>query len=258
MKELNVLIERKDGKLVVSSRIIAEQLGKEHKHVLAKIKECLNIEDGQKFGTPIEAIESTYLNSQNKIQPEYLVTKDGFILLMMNYTGYNDFKRAYINEFNRMESELTKFKLPTTYKEAVQDLLLQIEENEKLQLENSKQKEVIDVQSKEIEYKEDVIIGLVDTITLEEKRQTLNKVVRHKGANYQERWQLLYKHFEDKYHLNLKIRRENWDKVNKPKSKSMVDFIDRGLGKLPELYEIATKLFEGDIKEIISHYEDIR
>ena len=58
--------------------------------------------------------------------------------------------------------------------------------------------------------------------------------------------------------MNLKIRRENWDKVSKPKSKSMVDFIDRGLGKLPELYEIATKLFEGDIKEIISHYEDIR
>ena len=133
-----------------------------------------------------------------------------------------------------------------------------LEDNQKLRLENSKQKEVIKVQSKEITYKEDVIIGLVDTISLEEKRQTLNKVVRHKGANYQERWQLLYKHFEDKYHLNLKIRKENWDKVNKPKSKSMVDFIDRGLGKIPELYEIATKLFEGDIKEIISHYEDIR
>lgn len=249
MSELNVLIERKDGQLVVSSRVIAEQLGKDVQDVKKKIKEVLEI------GTEYFPVQTLV---RGKVAEDLLVTKDGFILLMMNYTGFNEFKRAYISEFNRMESELTKFKLPKTYKEAVQDLLLQIEENEKLQLENSKQKEVIEVQSKEIEYKEDVIIGLVDTITLEEKRQTLNKVVRHKGANYQERWQLLYKHFEDKYHLNLKIRRENWDKVNKPKSKSMVDFIDRGLGKLPELYEIATKLFEGDIKEIISHYEDIR
>lgn len=254
MKEILTKVEKKDGILVVSSRVIAEQLGKRHSDVLEQLdKICEN----ETFRSLI--ISSTYrVEGQNRSYKEYLLTKDGFMIYMFNIQGYNDFKLAYINEFNRMESELTKFKLPTTYKEAVQDLLLQIEENEKLQLENSKQKEVIEVQSKEIEYKEDVIIGLVDTISLEEKRQTLNKVVRHKGANYQERWQLLYKHFEDKYHLNLKIRKENWDKVNKPKSKSMVDFIDRGLGKIPELYEIATKLFEGDIKEIISHYEDIR
>ena len=254
MKEILTKVEKKDGILVVSSRVIAEQLGKEHKNVLRDLD---NILESSNVSSLI--ISSTYeVVGQSRKYKEYLLTKDGFMIYMFNIQGYNDFKMAYINEFNRMESELTKFKLPTTYKEAVQDLLLQIEENEKLQLENSKQKEVIEVQSKEITYKEDVIIGLVDTISLEEKRQTLNKVVRHKGANYQERWQLLYKHFEDKYHLNLKIRKENWDKVNKPKSKSMVDFIDRGLGKVPELYEIATKLFEGDIKEIISHYEDIR
>ena len=133
-----------------------------------------------------------------------------------------------------------------------------LEDNQKLRLENTKQKEVIEVQVKEIEYKEDVIIGLVDKITLEEKRQTLNKVVKHKGANYSERWSLLYKHFQDKYHLDLKIRRENWDKVNKPKSKSMVDFIDRGLNKVPELYEIACKLFHSDIEEIVQHYKNLR
>ena len=133
-----------------------------------------------------------------------------------------------------------------------------LEDNQKLRLENTKQKEVIEVQVKEIEYKEDVIIGLVDKITLEEKRQTLNKVVKHKGANYSERWSLLYKHFQDKYHLDLKIRRENWDKVNKPKSKSMVDFVDRGLNKVPELYEIACKLFHSDIEEIVQHYKNLR
>ena len=63
MNELIVKVENKDGKLVVGSRVIAEQLDKEHKHVLAKIKECLNIEDGHNFGAPIEAIKSTYLTN---------------------------------------------------------------------------------------------------------------------------------------------------------------------------------------------------
>ncbi|MGL5664209.1 MAG: Rha family transcriptional regulator, partial [Cetobacterium sp.] len=38
---------------------------------------------------------------------EFLLTKDGFVMLVFNYEGYLEFKEAYINEFNRMERELT-------------------------------------------------------------------------------------------------------------------------------------------------------
>ena len=38
----------------------------------------------------------------------------------------------------------------------------------------------------------------------------------------------------------------------------MVDFIDRGLDKVPELYEIACKLFHSDIEEIVQHYKNLR
>ena len=112
--------------------------------------------------------------------------------------------------------------------------------------------------TKEVIYKEDIIIGFTKDIDLETKRKVLNNVVKHKGANYSERWSLLYKHFEDKFGVNLKRRRANYDSENKPKSKSMLDFIDRSMGMIPELYEIATKLFEGDIKEILEHYNNIR
>ena len=112
--------------------------------------------------------------------------------------------------------------------------------------------------TKEIIYKEDIIIGFTKDIDLETKRKVLNNVVKHKGANYSERWSLLYKHFEDKFGVNLKRRRANFDSETKPKSKSMLDFIDRGMGMVPDLYEIATKLFEGDIKEILEHYNNIR
>lgn len=49
------------------------------------------------------------------------------------------------------------------------------------------QNEIIVKQKKEIEHKEDVIVGLVDDIDLAEKRQILNRVVRYKNANYQDR-----------------------------------------------------------------------
>jgi phage regulator Rha-like protein len=49
--------------------------------------------------------ESTYKNDQNKKQPQYLMTKDGFTFLVMGYRGKKaaQFKEAYIKRFNDME-----------------------------------------------------------------------------------------------------------------------------------------------------------
>ena len=117
-----VIIKNCDGINVVSSRIVAKELEKEHSDVMRKIREVLGVG---------EFSESTYINTQNKEQPELLLTKDGFTLLCMNYQGYNDFKRAYINKFNEMEKELT-YKLPTNFKEALIELVKAEEEKERL------------------------------------------------------------------------------------------------------------------------------
>lgn len=111
--------------------------------------------------------------------------------------------------------------------------------------------ETIKAQRKEIEHKEDVIIGLVDDISLAEKRQILNRVVRYNHANYQERWALLYREFENKYHIDLQKRLGNYNVENKPKCKCKLDYIDRVMNKIPELYEIAVKLFENDVKALV-------
>lgn len=112
-------------------------------------------------------------------------------------------------------------------------------------------KEATEPLKEEIGHKEDVIIGLVDDISLAEKRQILNRVVRYNHANYQERWALLYREFENKYHIDLQKRLDNYNRDNKPKCKNKLDYIDRIMNKIPELYEIATKLFENDIKALI-------
>lgn len=114
-----------------------------------------------------------------------------------------------------------------------------------------KQNEIIKSQRQEIEHKEEVIIGLVDDISLAEKRQIINRVVRYNHANYRERWRLLYREFENKYHIDLQKRLDNYNMINTPKCKNKLEYIDRVMNKIPELYEIAAKLFENDVKALI-------
>lgn len=109
---------------------------------------------------------------------------------------------------------------------------------------------------KEIEHKEDVIVGLTDKIDLMDMRQILNTVVRYKGANFRERWKLLYFEFQKKYHIDLERRILNYNKANKTKI-SKLDYIEKKLNKLQELYGIACKLFEGDINKIIENYKKV-
>lgn len=89
---------------VVSSLDVAETFEKEHRRVLQDIRE---LECSDEFREH-NFVQSSYVNSQNKKQPMYLVTRDGFTLLAMGYTGEKAmrFKEAYIKQFNAMEKAL--------------------------------------------------------------------------------------------------------------------------------------------------------
>lgn len=121
-----------------------------------------------------------------------------------------------------------------------------------------KQNELIQKQQKEIEYKEDVIINLVDEVSLAEKRQILNKVVRRAGReNISKRWKTLYDQFEMKYHVDLQRRLNTYNNENKPKLRNKLDYIDKVMNKIPEIYEIACKLYENDIEKLVKEMYDL-
>ncbi|OOO72413.1 phage antirepressor KilAC domain-containing protein [Staphylococcus saprophyticus] len=122
---------------VVSSRTVAEELGRRHAHVIRDLEKIVL---SPNVGSVI--IPSEYKDNTGRKLKEYLLTKDGFTLYMFNIQGHNDFKMAYINKFNEMENALQN-KLPGSYKEAVAQLLENLERNEELQLENSIQKQQI-------------------------------------------------------------------------------------------------------------------
>lgn len=123
------------------------------------------------------------------------------------------------------------------------------------------QNDIIQKQQEELDYKEDVIIGLVDNIELAEKRQILNRVMRRSHSDYYDRWSLLYKEFDAKYHINTKSRMERYNNKctnKKDKAKNRLDYIDRIMNKLPELYDIAAKLFHEDVDKLVEQLYGVR
>ena len=120
-----------DGKVVVSSRDIARVFEKRHDNVIRDIRNIIG--NDAKWGL-LNFEESNYINEQNHIQPSYLITRDGFTLLVMGYTGAKAmaFKKAYIAAFNEMERSLA----PRSYKAALLALVAKEAEREALEAQN--------------------------------------------------------------------------------------------------------------------------
>jgi phage regulatory protein, rha family len=99
-----------DGKPTVTSLQVAEAFGKEHKEVLRDIRN-LKVSKGfdERNFAPVK-----YYDSKGESRPMLRMTRDGFMILAMGYTGAKAMalKEAYIAEFNRMEAELANRPYP--------------------------------------------------------------------------------------------------------------------------------------------------
>lgn len=90
----------------VDSLYVAQFFEKEHKNVLRDIARLTDSTSGlSKEFARLNFEPSSYTNSQNKKQPCYMMTRDGFTMLVMGYTGQKAmrFKELYIKRFNEME-----------------------------------------------------------------------------------------------------------------------------------------------------------
>jgi Rha family phage regulatory protein len=97
-----------DGKPTTLSTDLARHFGKGHDDVLRAIRNLLpQLPDGG----VLNFAETPCTDPQNgQTYPAYRLTRDGFTLLAMGFTGKKAlaFKLAYIDAFNRMEAELHK------------------------------------------------------------------------------------------------------------------------------------------------------
>ena len=96
------LVKIENDKMVTTSKIVAETFGKEHFHVLRDIDNIKK--DVSNFGEMFFETERT--DSYGRQQRIYEMTRDGFSLLAMGFTGSESmqWKLKYIEAFNKMEA----------------------------------------------------------------------------------------------------------------------------------------------------------
>lgn len=101
----DIVISNNNGSLTVSSVQVAENFGKQHKNVLQAIE---SIRAENSAVTPM-FIESAYQAGTGKSYKSYEMTRDGFTLLAMGFTGKQalEWKLKYIEAFNNMEQAIS-------------------------------------------------------------------------------------------------------------------------------------------------------
>jgi Rha family phage regulatory protein len=105
---------RADGMIpVVNSRDVAEVFGKRHDHVLRDVDALIGSPDlGSLINQGVSAFRELAIFDEkaNREVRCFDMTRDGFTLLVMGWTGAKamKFKIAYIKAFNAMEIELQK------------------------------------------------------------------------------------------------------------------------------------------------------
>jgi Rha family phage regulatory protein len=109
--EVANLCEIKDGQVVTTSLRVAEIFSKQHNHVLRAIREldCSDDFRASNFGQSFR-IRQLPNGMGERQDPYYLITRDGFVFLVMGFTGKTaaKFKEAYIRAFNEMEAKLRR------------------------------------------------------------------------------------------------------------------------------------------------------
>jgi len=126
-----LVFEKKDQPMTDSLKV-ADGFKKRHADVLRAIKEITDTNSGvsEEFGQRNFA-QSYYVNEQNKRQPKTIMTYDGFMLLVMGFTGKRamEEKEKYISEFSLMRSfisQLTAAKID--YHEVTEAIKLTVDE----------------------------------------------------------------------------------------------------------------------------------
>jgi len=173
---MNELMTKNDIRM--TSLDISELVNKEHKNVMRDIRneiESLGKEIGQLIFEPTKRTDS-----QNKKQPCYEFGKDGAMQLALKYDAKTRFK--VIKRIEELENSQSG--LPSNYKEALIQLVGQVESNEKLETKNN----MLTQQNKELQPKADY----TDSILKNKGLVTIGQIAKDYGMSAQKMNKLLH------------------------------------------------------------------
>lgn len=98
------LVSAQEGEVFTTSRQVAELFGREHRNVLRAIR----LLDCDEEFTALNYELTDFIDKNGDSRPEYLISKDGMVFLVMGFTGKKaaQFKLLYIRAFNWMMEQL--------------------------------------------------------------------------------------------------------------------------------------------------------
>ena len=106
-----IILKEQNGKVLASSRDVAENFGKRNPDVNRAIENLIV----QNCTVKNMFEESTYVSSRGRQEKEFLMDRNGFSLLVMGFTGKKalEWKLKYIEAFNKMEEKLKQSNMLT-------------------------------------------------------------------------------------------------------------------------------------------------
>lgn len=228
---------------MTSSLLVAKEFGKAHAKVMRDI-ENLNCSDEFRlanFG------DSYFKNEQGREFPMFTMTKDGFSFLVMGYTGKKAarFKEAYINAFNKMESEIRSSIKPKSQLEILQMSINQLVEQERRlssverDIEETK-KEIAEMKQERIEngkllLEAEVSGNKVPEISMRNKiRRLVNQYAAATNTSQRDIWHDIYQNLYYAYNISINSYKEK-------KSQSNLDIAEKH-GFLGKMFDIVSKM----------------
>lgn len=121
-----------------------------------------------------------------------------------------------------------------------------------------KQKIIIETQKQDIKDFQEALDAYTKDVPLATKRMLINRLIRFPGTNFGLRWMVLYREFDNVYHMSVKARMNKYNATHTPMCKSQMEFIDLHLGMVNELFDLAVKLFKSDYEALIQQMYDAR
>ena len=123
-----------DGQITTTSQQVAEHFGKLRKTVLRAIRNLSGDVDADFYQRNFAPVIAEFTNGKGGAQkaPAYRITRDGFTLLAMGFTGKAAirWKVAYLAAFNKMESALANQAAHQAIPVTLYEQALQIETTE--------------------------------------------------------------------------------------------------------------------------------
>jgi Rha family phage regulatory protein len=115
-----VFISGPNNEPMVSSRMVAERFDKEHNHVLRDVRQKIMPFISEQFNASNFALVE-YIDAKGEKRPEIMMTKNGFVLLAMGFTGEEAmlWKIRFIDAFDSALGSISELREELARKEAV-------------------------------------------------------------------------------------------------------------------------------------------